>query len=263
MNNNNPEKCSAKNKATCRKHGWIARPATGKEAHEALVDAQMRVQTAHGRQAFLEAEEEVKKAAVVFNSTPEGQEVLKKRIKNFKAKGLPTISLQTSLSQAKHRRAVEEGNFRIDIIKDKLEKESYPDIKSSKGKEILKDLEKISGRDINESGWGLAIMTARVDMHYQANKRYRKSFQNRLAADLKNYNLTKKQVSRGGNAFYIKNSQGKPIARFSVDNNGEMVDAKVALRSGDGSVKNITSGEEFRGWLETHKNAAELPNWAL
>jgi hypothetical protein len=263
MNNKNLDECRAKNKATCKKHGWIARPANGKEAREAMVDAQMRVQTTHGRQAFLEAEETAKKAAAVFHSTPEGQEDLKKRIKSFKEKGLPTVNIQTTLAQAKYRRAIEEGNFHIDIVNDKLEQENYPDINSSKGKALLKDLEKISGKDIDESSWGLALMEARANVYEQAKKRYKKSFHNRLAVDLKNYDLKQKQVSRGSNAYYIKNSRGTTIARFSVDKNGEMVEAKVALRANDGSVKNITNGNDFRGWLETQKNAAELPNWAL
>lgn len=248
--------CKAKNgRATCRKHGWIKAPISGPEAEKLMIEAGHRVQSGHGRKGlYHEAENNYKKATQVFHETPEGQKVLKNRINLIKSHDGYTVSLKDDLDNAKYVRAIQETSFKIEGFLAEVEEQKFPNIKSDKGEKLIKRLEKIKGSKVSEDTWGEAIESTRSALNDQASHRYRKSFANRLTVDLKEYGMTKKQVSKAKNEFTIKNKRGEQVATLFFKEDGKTLHKAFAnVAGGYGLTKDFTDGSEFRVWLERNK----------
>lgn len=262
-------KCSAKNPAVCRNHGWVQRPVTGAEAYEALQNAQIKSQHAHGRESFLKAEQEVKKAKRVFYRTPEGQQKLKDRIALVKDSGGATVPLKAELAEAKYDRTIEEGNFHVEGVKQQVFATHMPAPSSSDGRKLVKELfkgstqtpEQLTGKPLERTDWNELVEARKKEIADTATFRYRKSFVNRLTADLKETDLTKKKVAGKKNEYVIKNSEGVAVAKINVNNDGSLKDATVAT-SNDGRTHTYSDGNDFRKWVEmSNSKAIPIPEW--
>ena len=252
----NTEKCNAKNgRATCRKHGWIKHPISGADAEKYMITAGHRMQSAHGTKSlYREAETIYRKAVDVYNSTPEGQKALKNQIVLIKKLGGNTIRIKENLDTAKYNRAIQETSFKIEGFLAEADEQKFPNIKSDEGEKLVGRLEKIKGSKVTEDTWGEAIEGTRSALENQAFHRYRKSFVNRLSVDLKEYGMTKKQVSKANNEFVIKNKKGDHVATLIFNADGKSLNkALVPLAGGFGATNEIKDGTDFRVWLEANR----------
>lgn len=263
-------KCSAKNPAVCKNHGWVKRPVSGAAAYADLQKAQIKSQSAHGRENFLKAEQEVVKAKRVFYRTPEGQQKLKDRIAATKTTGGATVPLKADLAEAKYERSIEEGNFHVEGVKQQVFASHMPEPHTVEGKKLVKDLfkgstktpQQLTGKPLESSNWNDLVEARKREILDTATFRYRKSFVNRLTADLKESGLTKKKVAGRKNEYFIKNTAGVAIAKVNVNDDGSLKSATIAT-SDDGRTSTYSDGTEFRKWIEMSKGKSfPVPEWA-
>lgn len=262
MNSMNKEKCSAKVPATCRNHGWIKRPITSAEAKQNLDMLNDRMRTASGRGPFENIDKQRSKAAKIYDTTPEGQKDLKNRLHLAKQHGLPTVLIKQRIAEAKFARANEEREYNMFVFEEELLLAEQPAMQSPKGQELLKKLEKLKGEPVTSETWVEAKQETNTHLIEQDRRRYNKSFENRLSADLKETALIKKQVSqKRSNEYYLKNSQGEKIAIFKTTPTGDFVEATVPQQANDGSLNRFSDGLKFRAWVEKNQKSVPLPEW--
>lgn len=269
MPQNTNNQCSAKNPAVCRNHGWVKRPISSDEAYSNLQKAQSDNHSAVGRTTFLKNEQVMKSAQKIFNRTPQGQERLKDKIDSAKKLGISTVPVKAELAEAKYERALEEGNFHVEGVRQNLFYEAMPPVTSPRGQELVKELfkgstktpEALTGKPVVKSEWIELIEARKREVKETAGFRYKKSFDNRLTADLKEYDVSRKKVSGTKNEFQIKKTDGTVIAKLKLRDDGNLEQATVATSS-DGRTSTYADGVQFRTWLErNHDKALTLPEW--